>query len=75
MKLILVLGMGRFGKHLARKMTELNNDVKIKLIKKNQLLKNWPLILQMRTLATAQAKQSCQTLGVRNFDICFVAIA
>ena len=29
MKSILVIGMGRFGKHIARKMTELNNDVMI----------------------------------------------
>ena len=29
MKSVLVIGMGRFGKHLARKMTELGNDVMI----------------------------------------------
>ena len=29
MKSILVIGMGRFGKHIAMKLTELNNDVMV----------------------------------------------
>jgi len=73
MKSILVIGMGRFGKHIARKMTELNNDVMIIDI-------NEAIIEELAPNFTDAQIGDCtnevvlKSLGVRNFDICIVAI-
>lgn len=73
MKSILVIGMGRFGKHLALKMKELGNDVMI-------VDKNEHLIDELAPMFTDSYIGDCchegvlRSLGVSNFDICFVTI-
>lgn len=73
MKSILIIGMGAFGRHLAIKMTELNNDVMI-------VDKDAAIIDEMSTLVTDAQIGDCtkedvlKALGVGNFDICFVTI-
>lgn len=73
MKSILVIGMGRFGKHIARKMSELHNDVMI-------VDKNEDIIEELAPNFTDAQIGDCtnmavlRSLGVSNFDICFVAI-
>ena len=73
MKSVLVIGMGRFGKHLARKMTELGNDVMI-------VDKEESIIEELAPNFTDAHSGDCtniavlSSLGVSNFDICFVAI-
>lgn len=73
MKSILVVGMGRFGRHIALKMQELGNDVMI-------IDKNAETIDELAPLFTdAQIGDCCheavlRSIGVNNFDICFVAM-
>lgn len=73
MKSILVVGMGRFGKHVALKMQELGNDVVI-------IDKNPEVIDELAPIfADAQIGDCCheavlRSIGVNNFDICFVAM-
>ncbi|NLO46066.1 MAG: TrkA family potassium uptake protein [Clostridiales bacterium] len=73
MKSILVIGMGRFGKHLALKMRELGNDVMI-------VDKNEEIIDELAPMFTDSYIGDCchegvlRSLGVGNFDICFVTI-
>lgn len=73
MKSILIIGMGAFGRHLAIKMSELNNDVMI-------VDKDAAIIDEMSTLVTDAQIGDCtkedvlKALGVGNFDICFVTI-
>lgn len=73
MKSILVIGMGRFGRHLAKKMTELGNDVMI-------IDKNAAVIDQFASSFTDAQVGDCtneavlKAIGVNHFDICFVAI-
>lgn len=73
MKSVLVIGMGRFGKHLARKMLELNNDVMI-------VDENEDIIEELAPNFTDAHIGDCtneavlRSLGINNFDICFVAI-
>lgn len=73
MKSVLVIGMGRFGRSLATKMYELNNDVMI-------VDRNSQLIDELAPLFTDAAVGDCtnelvlKSLGVNNFDICFVTI-
>jgi len=73
MKSILIIGMGAFGRHLALKMTELKNDVMV-------VDKDAAIIEEMSSLITDAQIGDCtkedvlKSLGVSNFDICFVTI-
>ncbi|MEG2004347.1 MAG: TrkA family potassium uptake protein, partial [Clostridia bacterium] len=73
MKSILVIGMGRFGRHLAHKMQELGNDIMV-------IDKEASIIEQIASDFTDAHVGDCtnqvvlKALGVSNFDICFVTI-
>ena len=73
MKSILVIGMGRFGKHIARKMTELNNDVMI-VDKEESIIEELSPNFTDAHIGDCTSETVLSTLGVRNFDLCFVAI-
>lgn len=73
MKSILIIGMGAFGRHLALKMINLKNDVMI-------IDENESVIEEMSSQVTDAHIGNCtkeevlRSLGVGNFDICFVTI-
>lgn len=73
MKSILIIGMGAFGRHLALKMISLKNDVMI-------IDENESIIEEMSSQVTDAHIGNCtkeevlRSLGVGNFDICFVTI-
>ncbi len=73
MKDILVIGMGRSGRHLATKMQELGNNVMI-------VDQNEEAIEELAPLFTDSFIGDCtneaviRSLGVNNFDVCFVCI-
>lgn len=73
MKSILVIGMGRFGRHLAMKMQELGNDVMI-------VDRDAALINELASKFTDSHIGDCtnesviRSLGVKQMDICFVSI-
>lgn len=73
MKNILVIGMGRSGRHLATKMQELGNDVMI-------VDQNEEVIEELAPMFTDSFIGDCtneaviRSLGVNNFDVCFVCI-
>jgi trk system potassium uptake protein TrkA len=74
MKSILVIGLGRFGRHLALKLMELGNEVMV-------IDKDEEAVERMASSVTASHIGDCQDpdvireLGVNNFDICFVCIS
>lgn len=73
MKSVLVIGMGRFGRHLAHQMQELGNDVMVVDLHEDNIT---PYV---NTFTDSQigdcTKESVvRALGVENFDICFVTI-
>lgn len=73
MKTVLVIGMGRFGKHLAIRLAELGNEVMIvdkEEARVNDLL---PIVTRIQIGDCMDAKL-LRSLGVGNFDICFVCI-
>lgn len=73
MKSILVIGMGRFGRHLALKMMELKNDVMI--VDKNQdIIDELAPQFTDAQIGDCTKESVLRSLGVNNFDICFVAI-
>ncbi len=73
MKSVLVIGLGRFGRHLASKMQELGNDVMI-------VDRNADLVNEVAAKFTDSHIGDCtneaviRSLGVQKMDICFVSI-
>ncbi len=73
MKTVLVIGIGMFGKHLAKRMAELGNEVMV--IDKNEERVNEMLPYVTRAqIGDCMDIKVLQSLGVNNFDICFVCI-
>lgn len=73
MKSILVIGMGRFGRNLALKMQELGNDVMI--VDKNEAIINeLSPSFTNALIGDATNLGVLRSLGVNNFDICFVTM-
>lgn len=73
MKNILIIGLGRFGKHLAEKFTELGDEVMV-IDRHEERVQE-----VMNTVAYAQVgdcmrEDVLRSLGVNNFDICFVCM-
>ena len=73
MKSFLVVGLGRFGRHLVKCLAELGNEVMI-------LDQDEEQVARLASVATAACVGDCQdeqvleALGVRNFDVCFVCV-
>jgi trk system potassium uptake protein TrkA len=72
-KSVLVIGMGRFGRHLAIKMQELGNSVMVVDIKE-QLEQNISYLFNDYRIGDCTNENVLGTIGVGNFDICFVTI-
>lgn len=73
MKTVLIIGMGRFGHHLCRKMVELGNEVMIVDMDEEKLKDMLPLVLNAQ-IGDCTNPDVLRELGVGNFDICFVCI-
>ena len=72
-KSVLLIGLGRFGYHMAERMQELKDEVlgvDIDEDKVEQCLS----CLTSAQIADATDEYFIRTLGVRNFDVCVVAI-
>ncbi len=73
MKSILVIGMGNLGSHLATKMLELGNDVMI-VDKNDEIIAKYSSVFTDSHIGDCTNKSVIKSLGVNNFDICFVTI-
>ncbi len=73
MKSILVIGLGRFGRHLAQKMLDLGNDVMI-VDKDPELIERYSMTFTDSQIADCTNSNVLRSLGVHHFDICFVCI-
>lgn len=73
MKSILVIGLGRFGRHIAQKMTELGNDVMV-VDKDEELVEQYSTEFTDSLIGDCRNEAVMRSLGVGNFDICIVAI-
>ena len=73
MKSILIIGMGKFGHHLCENLLRLGNEVMIV----DESGDGWEDLLPLVTsakIADCTNVDVLKSLGVRNFDICFVCI-
>lgn len=73
MKSILVIGMGRLGRHLSTKMLELGNEVMV-IDKEPDIIESLSPIHGDANIGDCTNENVIMALGVENFDICFVTI-
>lgn len=73
MKSILVIGMGMLGRCLAQKMQELGNDVMI-IDKEEEKIQELSTIFSDAVTGDCTNPAVLKSIGVNNFDYCFVAI-
>lgn len=73
MKSVLIIGLGRFGKHMAMKLSELHHEVMAVDQNENRVNEVLPYVTSAQ-IGDGTNEQFIQSLGVRNFDVCMVAI-
>ena len=73
MKSILIIGMGRFGQHLCRNLAALDNEIMIVDQEEERLEDMLPLVVSAK-IGDCTNETVLRSLGVANFDLCFVCI-
>ena len=72
-KSILVIGIGRFGRHISRKLEELNQDV-LAVDKDENKINEVLSIVTNAQIGDSTNEDFLRSLGISNFDVCIVAI-
>lgn len=73
MKTILLIGLGRFGRHIAMKLNELNHQVMAVDKCEERVNAVLPFVTNAQ-IGDSTSEEFLADLGVRNFDVCIVAI-
>jgi trk system potassium uptake protein TrkA len=73
MKSVLIIGMGRFGRHLAAKMQEMGNEVMV-IDKDQDIIESLANSYSDCSIGDCTKEHVISSLGVDNFDICFVTV-
>jgi trk system potassium uptake protein TrkA len=73
MKSILIIGLGQFGTHLCRDFAKLDNEIMIVDQDESRLEDLLPLVTDAK-IGDCTNKKVLKSLGVSNFDMCFVCI-
>lgn len=73
MKSILLIGIGRFGKHIAMDLHRLNHQVMVVDDNEEHINELLPYVTNAQ-IGDSTNRDFLESLGVNNFDVCFVAI-
>ena len=73
MKNILLIGLGRFGKHIAMQLNQMGHEIMAVDINEERVNKVLPFVTNAQIGDSTDA-QFLESLGIGNFDICFVTI-
>ena len=73
MKNVLIIGMGRFGRYTANKLNEFGHDVMAVDKNEDRINKVMKDVTSAR-IGDATNGDFLQTLGIKDFDLCFVAV-
>ena len=73
MKSILLIGLGRYGRHIAKKLNELHHEVLAVDDKEDRVDMALPYVTR-GLIADSTNRNFLESLGIRNFDLCIVAI-
>lgn len=74
MKSFLVIGLGGFGRHLARELSEMGNEVMV-VDRDEERVTAMASTVTATYIGDCQDEQVLASLGVDNFDVCFVCIS
>ena len=73
MKNILLIGLGRFGKHIALQLNEMGHEIMAVDINEERVNRILPFVTNAQIGDSTDAS-FLESLGIGNFDICFVTI-
>ena len=73
MKSILIIGLGRFGSHIARKLNDMGHEV-MAVDNNEERINNALDYVTSAQIGDCTNENVVRSLGVNNFDICFVTI-
>lgn len=73
MKSVLIVGMGRFGRHMAQKLYDMNHEVLAIDKNEEKINKVLPYVTNAQ-IGDSTNESFIDSLGVSNFDLCVVAI-
>lgn len=73
MKNILLIGLGRFGKHIAMQLNEMGHEIMAVDINEERVDRILPFVTNAQIGDSTDAS-FLESLGIGNFDICFVTI-
>lgn len=73
MKNILLIGLGRFGKHIAIQLNEMGHEIMAVDINEERVNRILPFVTNAQIGDSTDAS-FLESLGIGNFDICFVTI-
>ena len=74
MKSILLIGLGRFGTNVAIKLNELGHEVMAVDCDEERVDNILPIVTNAQ-IGDSTNEDFLETLGIQNYDVCFVAIA
>lgn len=73
MKTILIIGLGRFGRHLCKNLADLGNQIMIVDEVEENLEELLPYVVSAK-IGDCTNENVLRSLGIDNFDICFICI-
>lgn len=73
MKSILIIGLGRFGRHVAMTLTDMGHQIMAVDIREDRVDKVLPYVTNAQ-IGNSTNEEFLSSLGIRNFDVCFVTI-
>ena len=73
MKTVLIIGVGQFGSHIARRMKELRCEVMAVDSKEERINEILPYVTNAR-IGDSTNEEFLRSLGVGNYDVCIVAL-
>ncbi len=73
MKSVLLIGLGRFGRHIAEQLDELDHEVMAVDIDEERVNAVLPYVTNAQ-IGDSTNEDFLRTLGVNDYDVCFVAI-
>ncbi|MDO4345136.1 MAG: TrkA family potassium uptake protein [Eubacteriales bacterium] len=73
MKSVLLIGTGRFGRHIAEKLNELKHEVMAVDLREDRIDAVLPYVTTAQ-IGDSTNQEFLKSLGVRNFDVCIVTI-
>lgn len=73
MKSVLLIGLGRFGRHIAIKLNDLNHQVMAVDQNEERVNAVLPFVTNAQ-IGDSTSEEFLSSLGIRNFDVCIVTI-